>query len=103
MGRLVAIVGGDRSFLRDPSLKLSAKGLLALLLEWGQGEEFSGIESITPIAVESRTAVGTAFRLLQKAGYLRRDRVYGVRNYSISGHQWTVRDSLDRDWEVGDE
>ncbi len=59
--------------LRDPRLKLGAKGLLSLVLSLPEDWEYS-IEGLAALGPEGKDAVRSAIRQLEAAGYITRQR-----------------------------
>lgn len=63
--------------LRDPRLKLGAKGLLSLVLSLPEDWEYS-IEGLAALGPEGKDAVRSAIKQLEACGYVTRQRSHGA-------------------------
>ncbi|MBF6301189.1 hypothetical protein IU459_27125 [Nocardia amamiensis] len=78
--------------VRDARLSFRAKGVLALLIAAGGGEEFT-IESIAAAGTEEPAAITTALQELLEYGYLARQH---QPDGQLSETEWLITDTPDR-------
>ena len=80
--------------LRDPRLKLGAKGLLSLVLSLPEDWEYS-IEGLAALGPEGKDAVRSAVKQLEAAGYITRQQSHD------SGGQFSTNEYVIRERPVG--
>ena len=76
--------------LRDPRLKLSAKGLLSLVLSLPEDWEYS-IEGLAALGPEGKDAVRSAIKQLEACGYVTRQQSHGA------GGQFSINEYVIRE------
>lgn len=64
----------DQSIFKDSTLSMKAKGLLCQMLSLPDGWDYS-IEGLTTLVSDGESAVRSALRELQEAGYFRREQI----------------------------
>ena len=81
--------------LRDPRLKLGAKGLLSLVLSLPEDWEYS-VEGLAALGPEGKDAVRSAIRQLESAGYITRQRSHSEGG-QFAGNIYIIREKPEED------
>lgn len=76
--------------LRDPRLKLGAKGLLSLVLSLPEDWEYS-IEGLAALGPEGKDAVRSAIKQLEACGYVTRQQSHGAGG-QFSTNEYVIRE-----------